>query len=67
MLSLEVLLERSLVLYLMDEKTNSGYKPDLRIGKAHNETVAYQLLSGRLDFNVENDYLDNLKYGTYIQ
>ena len=67
MLSLEVLLERSLVLYLMDEKTDSGYQPCFRIGKARNETVAYQLLSGRLNFNVENDYIDNLKYPHQIK
>lgn len=57
MLSFEVFQENTLVLYLMGEKANCGYQPDLRIGKASDERVAYQLLSGRLDFNIENDHL----------
>ena len=53
MISWEVFIERTLVLYLMGEEAGNGHRPDLLIGSVSDKEKAYRLLSGRFDFNTE--------------
>lgn len=59
-LSWEVFLERTLVLYMMGEKSGSGYRPDAKVKNIKDEAIAYILLSGRMKFDVETHHLTNL-------
>lgn len=60
MISWEVFIERTLVLYLMGEEAGNGHRPDLLIGSVSDKEKAYRLLSGRFDFNTEKNYLPYL-------
>ena len=60
MLSWEVFLERTLVLYMMGEKSGSGYRPDVKVKNIKDETIAYILLSGRMKFDIETHHLPYL-------
>ena len=59
-ISWEVFLERTLVLYLIGKKTGNGYCPDRLVGSIQDEERAYKLLSGNLDFKIESRYLEYL-------
>lgn len=59
-ISWEVLVERTLVLYLMGEEAGNGRRPDILVGQVDDEARAYKLLSGNLDFNIEKKHLHYL-------
>lgn len=55
--SWEEFVERSLVRYLTGARTNSGYEPSLKAGKADTIQHAYELLSLDPDYRPERSYL----------
>lgn len=55
--SWEEFVERTLVRYLTGAKTNSGYKPTLKAGKADTIQHAYELLSLDPNYKPEKSYL----------
>lgn len=59
-ISWEVFLERTLVLYLIGKKAGNGYCPVRLVGNIQDEARAYKLLSGNLDFKIESRYLEYL-------
>ena len=67
MLSWEMFLERTLVLYMMGEKSGSGYKPDVKVKNIRDENIAYILLSGRMRFDIEKHYLQYLSTPSEIR
>ena len=66
-LSWEVFLERTLVLYVMGERSSSGYRPNVKIKNIKDENIAYILLSGRMKFDVETHHLPYLSIPSEIK
>ena len=46
-----------MVRYLANAKTTSGFAPKLRVGPCQDILHAYQVLSGKPDYDPDNDYL----------
>ena len=59
-LSWEVFLEHTLVLYMMGKKSSSGYQPNPKVKNIKNKEIAYILLSGKRKYNIGKDYLPYL-------
>ena len=53
----EDFLEDTMVRYLADAKTDSGYRPRLRVGSCQSIPHAYQVLSGKPGYDPEEHYL----------
>ena len=53
----EDFLEATMIRYLAGAKTNSGYEPNLRVGPCQGILHAYQLISGKPDYDPENQFL----------
>ena len=56
----EEFLERTLVLYMMGKKSARGYQLDVKVKNIKDEKIAYILLSGKRNFNIDKDYLPYL-------
>lgn len=67
MLSWEMFLERTLVLYMMGEKSGGGYQPDVKVENIRDERIAYILLSGRMRFDIEKHHLQYLSTPSEIR
>ena len=59
-LSWEEFLERTLVLYMMGKKSAGGYQLDVKVKNIEDEEIAYILLSGKRNFDINRDYLPYL-------
>jgi hypothetical protein len=55
--SWEDFLEATMVRYLANAQTDSGRRPTLRLGSSQDIAHSYQLLSGKPDYDPEDDYM----------
>lgn len=59
-LSWEAFLERTLVLYMMGEQASIGHKPVAKVKNIEDENIAYALLSGKMPYDADRDFLPYL-------
>lgn len=63
----EDLLEASMVRYLADAETNSGYSPALRVGPCVGISHAFEVLSGKPGYNPEEHYMSWTNPGAVVK